>query len=286
MKSTSTSPPESGVMIVAIERVLRQITRMVVGRLAFPKYFELLRKIYVEEAERDLIREGGRKNVPLSELGLVTGIDTRTLSKVRDSADYMKPITESASFFTDLTPEAAVVDRWRTDPTFTDPTTKSPRELIIWGEAQTFESLVQSTVKSRGITVQSILNRLSKSGLVSMSESGESITLKPGRWMPYQTTDETAVMQSGLLGVSKHLDTVLNNIESVARSVEPRIERIFFSNRLDPSRLEEFRSKMHEFLEIVSDESVKQIEPFDSDFELRDPISGGVGFYYFDSEIS
>ncbi len=130
------------------------------------------------------------------------------------------------------------------------------------------------------------MSRLADSESITVSDDGESVSLHRRLWMPYQTTDATGVMKSGLLGVSKHLDTVINNIRSVAEPVEPRIERIFWSNRLDPSKLDEFRRAMHEFLESVSDEAAERIEPFDGNFDLENTISGGVGFYYFDSEIS
>jgi hypothetical protein len=55
-----------------------------------------------------------------------------------------------------------------------------PSDLQIWGKGTTFETLVQATIKSRGITVQSILNRLTDSGTTSISEDGKTVSLHPG----------------------------------------------------------------------------------------------------------
>jgi len=286
MKSRSPGAKDSEVLVAAIEKILHQLTKLLIHRMSLPKYLSLVRKIYVEEAENQLRREGRQKDISMTDLGLITGIDTRTLAKVRESDDYRQPISQSKSFFTDLTPEAAVLDKWCHDPEFAGAEGGMPSDLEIWGEGKTFEALVQSTIKSRGITVQSILNRLTASGTSSISEDGKMVSLHPGNWTRYQVSDVEGMVKSGLLGVSKHLDTVINNINSVSGSVPPRFERIFWSNRLDPRRLEEFRESIHRLLEELSDEAVKHMEPFDLGFDLEDSMSGGVGLYYFDSDIS
>ena len=286
MKSLSSSAKDSEVLVAAIEKILHQLTKLLIRRMAFPKYLSLVRKIYVEEAESQLRREGRQSDISMTDLGLITGLDTRTLAKVRESDDYRKPISQSKSFFTDLTPEAAVLDKWRHDPGFADPGGKRPADLQVWGEGKTFETLVQSTIKSRGITVQSILNQLTANDSILVSEDGKSVRLRSVDWSRYQSSDVEGVVKAGLLGVSKHLDTVINNIHSVAGSVPPRFERLFWSNRLDPRRLEEFRQCMHDLLEELSEEAVRGIEPFDQGFDLKDSMSGGLGLYYFDSDIS
>jgi hypothetical protein len=286
MKSRSSGAKDSEVLVAAIERILYQLTKLLIRRIAFPKYLSLVRKIYVEEAEDQLRREGKQSDISMTDLGLITGIDTRTLAKVRESDDYRQPISQSKSFFTDLTPEAAILDKWCHDPEFSGADGDMPSDLQIWGKGTTFETLVQATIKSRGITVQSILNRLTDSGTTSISEDGKTVSLHPGNWRRYQVTDVEGMVKSGLLGVSKHLDTVINNINSVTGSVPPRFERIFWSNRLDPRRLEEFRESIHRLLEEMSEQAVDCMEPFDLGFDLEDSMSGGVGLYYFDSDIS
>lgn len=285
MKPSTVNIQESEVLVAAIERVIRQLTKMLVGRIAFPKYIALVRKIFVEEAEEHLKKEKTRTSTSLTDLGLITGIDTRTLTKIRESDDYGKPISQSSSFFTDLTPEAVIVDKWQSDPEFADGEGR-PAKLEIWGNEKTFESLVQSTVKSRGITVKSIMKRLLDTNSISISEDGKSVVLHPDIWVSYQSTDAEGVVAAGLLAVSQHLNTVINNIKSVTEGAEPRFERLFWCNRLDPSKLEEFRVTLEKFLDSVSNQAVKEIEVYDKDIDLKEKVSGGVGFYYFDTETS
>lgn len=285
MKSSTTNVQESEVLIAAIERVLRQLTKMLIGRMAFPKFVELARKVFIEEAENNLKRESKGKSVSLTDLGLVTGIDTRTITKVRDSSDYERPISESKSFFAHLIPEAIIVDKWQSDSEFTDEH-GNPARLKIWGEHNSFESLVQSTVKSRGITVKSILNRLVDSKSTTISKDSKYVELHPELWMHYQSTDAEGLVKAGLLAVSQHLNTVVNNVDSNTGDVRPKFERIFYCNRIDPTKLGEFREKLEEYLESTSNGAVEVMKPYDKDFNLYETVSGGVGFYYFDTENS
>ena len=43
----------------------------------------MLRDVFIQEAEARLRRERPGKNVPLSQLALLTGLDTRTLIRIR-----------------------------------------------------------------------------------------------------------------------------------------------------------------------------------------------------------
>lgn len=286
MKNSPSETQDTEVLVKAIEKVLRQITKMVIGRLGFPKYLTLIRKIFIEEAEKVLKKERDGARITMSELGLLTGIDTRTLAKVRKSGSYQQPIAANKAFFTDLTPEATVVEAWKSNPEFLDSTgSQEPLPLKIWGSEKSFEALVKLTIKSRGITVQSLLNRLLETGTISLSEDEQTVHLQPEIWFSYQKTDTKAVIQTGLFAVGKHLDTVQHNIRAISSESQPRFERIFWSTRIDPSLMNEFRNRMSAILEETSQQAVEAIEPFETEYGLDDSVSAGVGFYYFDSEV-
>lgn len=284
MDPTSTRKQASGMLIDAVEKVLQQVLGILLGRMSFPKFVDLARKVFVEEAERKLRKETGKRNVPLTELGLLTGIDTRSLSRVRNSSDFDRPMSESETFFLELTPEAAIVDMWRTHPDFLDQDTGEPLRLDVFGPSPSFESLVTSTVKSRGITVQSILNRLVKSESVGISKSGEEVQLKSSIWMHYSKLDVEGAYGSGLTGVSRHLDTVIKNIRAMTGEGEPRFERLFWTTRLAPEKEKLFKDKITKFLEESSEEATELIAPFDRNHSLPKRYTAGVGFYYFDSK--
>lgn len=271
-------------LIDAVEKVLRQVLSILLGRMSFQKFVDLARKVFVEEAEKKLRAETGKRNVPLTELGLLTGIDTRSLSKVRNSSEYDKPISESETFFAELTPEVTVVDTWRTHPNYSDVESGKPLELKVFGSCPSFESLVSDVVKSRGITVQSILNRLKKSESVTVSDVGETIALNPSIWMHYPKLDVEGAYGSGLTSVSRHLDTVIKNIQAMKSDGDLRFERLFWTVRLSPEREHEFKKVMTEFLQDSSEQAAEMIAPFDRDHTLPKRYTAGVGLFYFDSK--
>ena len=91
--------------------VFRKLIRFLVGRMSLVRLQEMIRYIYVEEAERILRAENPGKNVPMTRLALVTGLDTRTLVEVRkrleaDSSQYRQ------QFLSELTPESAIIEAW------------------------------------------------------------------------------------------------------------------------------------------------------------------------------
>ena len=68
----------------AVHQVLpllfRKIVRLLVGTISFPVLADLLKSLYVEEAERKLERSGSKPTK--SAIALITGLDTRVVSSV------------------------------------------------------------------------------------------------------------------------------------------------------------------------------------------------------------
>ena len=84
-----TAPGESALRDVAIltratERVFRKLIRMLIGKMSLKKLQEMIQIIFVEEAEATLKAEAPGKNVALGDIALHTGVDTRTIKKIRD----------------------------------------------------------------------------------------------------------------------------------------------------------------------------------------------------------
>ena len=74
---------EAAMLTRAVENVFRKLIRFLVGRISLVRLQEMIRYIYVEEAEKNLRAENPGKNVPMTRLALVTGLDTRTLVQIR-----------------------------------------------------------------------------------------------------------------------------------------------------------------------------------------------------------
>jgi len=74
-------PEEAKSIAKILPLVLRRIVRLVIGTISFPAVVEMLRSVYVEEAQKKLLRDG--TNPTKSALALVTGLDTRVVDKKR-----------------------------------------------------------------------------------------------------------------------------------------------------------------------------------------------------------
>jgi len=148
---------EAAILTRAVENVFRKLIRFLVGKISLVRLQEMIRHIYVDEAEAGLKLENPGKNVPLTRLALVTGLDTRTLAQVRsqlarDEQQYRQ------QFLAELTPESAIVEAWAERVSGSGPDNGS---VLEYGDEKcAFERLVRSTIPGRGITTQSIIKRL------------------------------------------------------------------------------------------------------------------------------
>ena len=102
---------EADILTRAVETVFRKLIRFLVGRISLVRLQEMIRYIYVEEAEKNLRSENPGKNVALTKLALVTGLDTRTLVQVRKRLE-LHTRQYRQQFLAELTPESAIVEAW------------------------------------------------------------------------------------------------------------------------------------------------------------------------------
>jgi hypothetical protein len=113
-----------------LSRVFRKVVRLVIGTVSLPALNDILKAIYVEEAQKKLIREGSKPTK--SAIALITGLDTRVVSSVL--AQNLESTLQNQS----VNPEHALIDLWSSDPFFQDPETGKPARLPIVGRGRTF----------------------------------------------------------------------------------------------------------------------------------------------------
>ena len=89
---------DAAILTRAVENVFRKLIRFLVGRISLVKLQVMIRHIYVEEAERNLKTALPGRNVPLTRLALVTGLDTRTLVQVKNGLNGESRNTASSSW--------------------------------------------------------------------------------------------------------------------------------------------------------------------------------------------
>jgi hypothetical protein len=168
MQDNSTLTDDSKSIAFFLSRVFSKVVRLVIGTVSLPALVDILKAIYVEEAEKKLIREGTKPTK--SALALMTGLDTRVVSQVMDQN------LDSTIQNQNVNPENALIDMWSSDPYFQDAETGNPAALPIAGKGKTFQGLVLRSI-GRNITVKTVMDRLLNWGSIKVT-SGEVETVE------------------------------------------------------------------------------------------------------------
>jgi hypothetical protein len=87
---------------LVLENTLRKLIRFLVGRISLTKLQEMIGSIFVEEAEKSVIVTEPGKGASLTKLALLTGLDTRTLTKIKNSDSFRRPFHGELNFLYDL----------------------------------------------------------------------------------------------------------------------------------------------------------------------------------------
>src|SRR6056300_506602 len=96
----------------AVEGVFRKLIRMLIGKMSLKKLQEMIQIIFVEETEAKLKEESPGKNVALGDIALQTGVDTRTIKKIRKYIAVNNPIYRDDGFLDGFMPLFKVFDLW------------------------------------------------------------------------------------------------------------------------------------------------------------------------------
>ena len=271
-KVTDARLQEADLLARAVENVFRKLIRFLVGRISLVKLQEMIRFIYIDETEKKLKAENPGKNVPLTRLALNTGLDTRTLTRVREQLYQGDPQYEP-QFLAELTPESAVVEAWAN--------LDGDKSVLEYGsEDADFEKLVRATISTRGITIQSIIKRLVDTQSIEQDKTNHRLTLLVDHFSPYLSDDEPNMINAAFSAVSNLLMTIEFNVDV---SPDDRLfQRQTWTFRLSPDDRVEFRSNMRAMLEQWEEKSMQTIEPWEMASYGDELLTAGVGFYYFE----
>ena len=263
----------------AVENVFRKLIRFLVGRISLVKLQEMIRFIYVEEAEKNIRVEKPGKNVPLTRLALVTGLDTRTLLHVKRKLALEGKIYKQ-QYLKDLTPESAIVEAWADQINLVGQDSDGSSVLTYGNEDSEFENLVRSTISTRGITTHSIIQRLVATNSIEQDKSKKLLKLIVDQFSPYLSNDEANIVNAALSAISNLISTIEYNINS------PNDQKIFqrqsWTFRLKPSDQLQFREKMRQFLQEADKLARQKIRLWERDDYGADLITAGIGLYYFE----
>jgi hypothetical protein len=269
---------EAALLARAVENVFRKLIRFLVGRISLVKLLEMIRHIYVEETEVKLAAENPGKSVPLTRLALLTGLDTRALVQLRKHLQLDEPRYRQ-QFLAELTPESAVVEAWASRIDAAGDRERS--EVLDYGSDDAgFESLVRSTISTRGITTQSIIQRLVDTNSVAQDRDKRTLRLLVDHYSPYLSQDEPNIINAAFSAISNLISTIERNVG--AGPADKLFQRQKWTFRLDPRDVPAFRQAMRALLEAQEEEARRQIAPWERERYGADLLTAGVGFYYFE----
>lgn len=269
---------EAELLARAVENVLRKLIRFLVGRISLVRLQEMIRHIYVEETELKLQAESPGRNVPLTRLALHTGLDTRALVQIRERLQTEGPRYRQ-QFLAELTPESAVVEAWASRVRQAG-AGESAAMLDYGSENAGFESLVKATLSIRGVTTQSIIQRLLDTGSVEQDREQRRLRLLVDHYSPYLSQDEPNIVNAAFSAISNLISTIEHNVD--AETDARLFQRQAWTFRLAPEQREQFRAAMRDMLERCEADALEKIAPWEREEYGKDLLAAGVGFYYFE----
>jgi hypothetical protein len=273
---------EAVVLTRAVENLCRRLIRFLVGRISLVKLQEMIRYIFVEEIENKLQRENPTKNVPLSQLALLSGLDTRTLTKIRNSRKYRRPFYKEANFLKEFVPGASILDEWGSKASYVDALTGEPKKLNISGLSPSFESLYMESTQSRGVTYRSLLERLVESGAVSLDENENKVALVTKSYMPSDSKDKLGAIEMGFSALSNLTDTVTTNILALDTNEERFFQRGAWTYRLQHRYKNDLRDDLNKLLEETDRRARIIIENYEDKNSFSEQLTAGVSYFYFE----
>lgn len=261
-------PEEAKSIAKILPLVLRRMVRLVVGTISFPVIVEILRTVYVEEAQKKLIKDN--TNPTKSALALITGLDTRVVSSIIDS-NFSLDIEPQK-----ISPEASLLDTWAKDTFFQNSNSSKPAILPIEGRGKSFHGLVLKSV-GRNITVRTVLNKLVESGNIRIvTGSTDRVELLSVFYSPI-SSDVANLTDIAFLEASRILSTVIHNMNTDKANRVPQQGR--WTYRLNPINYREFRKQARQLLDKQIKEGESLLEKFEESAQQNGQLTVGIGWY-------
>jgi hypothetical protein len=277
---------DAAVLTRAVENLFRKLIRFLLGRITLVKLQEMIRYIFIEEAENKLKKENPEKNISLTKLALLSGIDTRTLTKVRNSEGYRQPLYRESKFLREFTPGAAILDFWSSRQPFVDHRSGKPKVLKIIGEGSSFETLFSGCIRGRGVTARSLLQRLAESGAVKVDHEKGTVELLKRSYLPSSSGDQQGSIQMGFSAIGNMLDTVIRNVESLDTGAARLYQQGAWTYRLSPHNRETVRNSLRLLLAETDQKARKIFGKYEDINASPEQITSGISLFYFEESGS
>ncbi|MGD9265257.1 MAG: DUF6502 family protein [Lysobacterales bacterium] len=263
------------------ENVFRRLIRMLVGKMSLKKLHEMTQIIFVEEAEASLKQESPGKNVALGDIALLTGVDTRTIKKIRAHIELSDPIHEDQAFLDGFMPLFKVFDLWVNDERFSDPDSGRPLALPMDGEGATFPALVKASIQARGLTAQAVLKRLKETGVVEIEANTGKVVLRQEDNI-FISRDELDLLDVGFTAIGHLAGTIAHNISNSDDEGARYFQRGSWNYQFAPEAMSEVRSTIHRYLREADAKSRDLITSLAEDEARAGQYTAGISMFYFE----
>ena len=273
---------EAVVLNRAVENLFRKLIRFLVGRMSLINLQEIIRYVFVEEIENKLRSENPNRSIQLTQLALFSGLDTRTLTKIRNSPKYRRPFYEESTFLREFTPGASILDVWSSRVPYVDERTGKPKSLPTSGSSPSFESLFAECGSMRGVTYKSLLDRLIESNAVNLDSKRNVVKLVQKTYLPSGSKDKLGAIEMGFSALGNMVETVTANINALESGGERLYQRGAWTYRLSPSNRPELRVALRSLMKSTDHEARQIIESHEDKYTKPDQITAGVSFFYFE----
>ena len=272
---------EAVILTRGIENILRKLAKFLVGRISLIKLQEILKLVFVEAIENKLQEENPQKTVSLTQMALLSGLDTRTITKIRNEKKYRQPLHQENTFLEDFIPGASILDTWCSKEPYVNKETGEPIELDVTGKIS-FESLFNDSTKSRGITFKSLLKRLVESKSVQVNKSNNTVKLLSNSYLPTKSKDNEGAIEMGFSAIGNLIDTVTRNICSADTGADRFYQRGAWTYRLSAENKSKLRSELKKLLETTDSEARSIIKNNEDKHTFPGSLTAGVSLFYFE----
>ena len=201
----------------ALARIMRPLARAMISRgLRFSDAAEILKRAFVEAAERDFQLDG--KRLTDSRVSLLTGLQRRDVRVFREETTSSK--LQGAGQL------PRVIARWLADPAYRN-SDDGPATLPRAGPRPSFESLARDV--SKDLHPRTVLDELARLGAIAWDEDEDRVTLIRDAFTPSE--DEEALLSYFGANLGDHVEAATANL-SAAPEFGPFLERAVHYNQL------------------------------------------------------
>jgi len=267
----------------AVENVFRKLIRMLIGKMSLKKLQEMIALLFVEEAEAKLKQESPGKNVALGDIALQTGVDTRTIKKIRTYIAVSNPIHLDDVFLDGFMPLFKVFDIWMNDDKFFDAETGKPRKLNIEGEGASFSELVKMAIQSRGLTAQAVLKRLKEIDVVDEDVVAGTVVLKQEDNV-FISKDDLDLLDVGFTAIGNLVSTISHNIQNNLDEKAKYYQRGSWDYHFDPEKMDRVRNEIHKYLRREDKKSRDLIARLAETDAKKGQLTAGISMFYFEED--